>query len=289
MSKFAIAGLQLELEPKDNLALICEEVRQVRKRFAWVDMVLVPELAAYGTSLRHAQPMPGEAEQAFCALAKETGLWLLPGSLYEKDGDRIYNTAPIINPAGEVVARCRKMFPFLPYEAGVASGEEFTVFDVPDVGRIGVSICYDMWFPETTRSLVCMGAEAILHPSLTNTIDRDAELAIARASAAINQCYFLDINSAGRLAFGRSIIAGPGGEVIHQAGSDREVMPVELDFDYVRQVRERGWQNLGQPLKSFRDAPVAFPAYRQGVQHSSLKALGPLVKPANKGGNHDRQ
>ena len=279
MSKFAIAGLQLELEPKDNVALICDEVRQVRKRFAWVDMVLVAELAAFGTSLRHAQTMPGAAEQTFCALARETGLWLVPGSLYEKKGDRIYNTAPVINPAGEVVARCRKMFPFLPYEEGVASGKEFTVFDVPGAGRFGVSICYDMWFPETTRSLVCMGAEVILHPSLTNTIDRDAELAIARASAAINQCYFLDINSAGRLAFGRSIIAGPGGEVIHQAGTAREILPVEIDFDAVRRVRERGWQNLGQPLKSFRDAAIAFPAYRQ-APFPSLADLGPLAKPA---------
>ena len=72
------------------------------------------------------------------------------------------------------------------------------VFDVPSVGRFGVSNCYDMWFPETTRTLAAMGAEVILHPSMTNTIDRDVELAIARTNAAINQCYFFDINVAGR-------------------------------------------------------------------------------------------
>ncbi|VAV87991.1 Aliphatic amidase AmiE [hydrothermal vent metagenome] len=277
MAKFAIAGLQLELKSEDNVALICDEIRTVRKRFAWLDMIVLAELAAFGTGLKHAQSMPGVAEQTFCALAKETGLWILPGSLYEKKAGKIYNTAPVINPDGEVITRCRKMFPFLPYEVGVASGEELTVFDVPAVGRFGVSICYDMWFPETTRSLVSMGAEVILHPSLTNTLDRDAELAIARASATTNQCYFFDINSAGPLAFGRSIIAGPGGEIIHQAGSGREIMPIEIDMDYVRHVRERGWHNLGQPLKSFRDHKTGFPAYRENENSPMLQALGPLV------------
>ena len=53
----------------------------------------------------------------------------------------------------------RKMFPFEPYEANVAAGREFLVFDVPSVGRFGLSICYDMWFPETSRTLAAMGAE----------------------------------------------------------------------------------------------------------------------------------
>jgi len=276
VSKFAIAGLQLELEPKDNVALICDEVRSVCKRFPWVDMVVLAELAAFGTGLKHAQTMPGAAEQTFCALAKETGLWILPGSLYEKKDGKVYNTAPVINPLGDVVARCRKMFPFLPYEVDVVSGKEFTVFDVEGVGRFGVSICYDMWFPETTRTLVSMGAEVILHPSLTNTLDRDAELAIARASAVTNQCYFFDINSAGKLAFGRSIVAGPGGEVIHQASSGREIIPIEIDLDYVRRVRERGWHNLAQPLKSFRDHKAPFAIYQEDEPSAALKALGPL-------------
>src|SRR3546814_15116037 len=101
------------------------------------------------------------------------------------------------------------MFPFAPYERGVAPGSEFVVFDVPGAGRFGVSICYDVWFPETTRSLARLGAEVILHPTLTNTIDRDAELAIARASAATHPCSFLAINLAGALRSGRPVICGP--------------------------------------------------------------------------------
>ena len=59
----------------------------------------------------------------------------------------------MIDPNGNVVGRYRKMFPFQPYENHVEPGTEFLVFDVPDVGRFGVSICYDMWFPETSRTL----------------------------------------------------------------------------------------------------------------------------------------
>jgi predicted amidohydrolase len=161
----------------------------------------------------------------------------------------------------------------------VTPGEAFCVVPIEGVGRIGVSICYDLWFPEITRSLVCLGAEALLVPSLTNTIDRDAELALARANAASNQCYVVNINAGAPLGLGKSIVCGPGGEIIHEAGSSFEAFPIELDLDYVDRVRRRGWHGLGQPLKSFRDAAIDFPAYRRKGVPDALDALGPLAKP----------
>lgn len=277
---FGIAGLQLAYAPGDNLQRIAAEVASVARRFPWVRMVMIGELCGFGAAPAYAQCMPGEAEAFLCDVARRHGLWFVPGSLYERRGDAIFNTTPVIDPQGKVVARYRKLFPFEPYERGIAAGGEFVVFEVPGAGRFGLSICYDMWFPETTRSLVSLGAEAILHPTMTNTIDRDVEIAIARASAATNQCYFVDVNVAGELGVGRSVICGPGGEVVHQAGSGREVMVTELDFDYVRRCRERGWQGLGQPLKSFRDHPVTFPAYgAERAASPALEALGPLQLP----------
>ena len=184
MSHFAVAGIQLELSAQDNLHLVRAELERLRLRFPWVDMAVLAELSLFGPNTANAQPMPGRVEESLCAMARDLGLWLVPGSLHERDGDRIHNTTPVINPRGEVVARYRKMFPFLPYEKGIAPGREFCVFDVPEVGRFGVSICYDMWFPETTRTLAAMGAEVLIHPTMTNTIDRDVELAIARSNAA---------------------------------------------------------------------------------------------------------
>jgi hypothetical protein len=200
--------------------------------------------------------------------------------MFERSGTAVFNTAPVIAPDGTVVERYRKMFPFLPYEEGVQAGKRFEVFDVPEVGRFGVSICYDMWFPETTRTLAAMGAEVILHPSLTSTVDRGVELSIAVASAAVNQCFFFDINGLGAGGTGRSIIVGPAGDILHQAGGAEEMIPIEIDLDRVRRSREFGLRGLGQPLKSFRDRRVKFEVYGDGTERTSyLHQLGPLVRP----------
>jgi predicted amidohydrolase len=285
LSLFGIAGLQLELRNDDNLEQLEAELDLLRRRFPWVAMAVIGELAAFGPNPSRAQPLPGAAEARLCAAAKRNQLWLVPGSLFEQHGGKVYNTAPVIDPTGTVVARYRKMFPFLPYEQGVTPGSEFVAFDVPGVGRFGVSICYDMWFPETTRNLAWLGAEVILHPSMTTTIDRDAELAIGRANAMVNQCYFIDVNVAGDLGLGRSAIFGPGGEVICTAGAGRELLAVELDLQAVRNARTRGWLGLVQPLKSFRDSEVALPAHANGGRRSAyLDSLGPLTMPTRQGG-----
>ncbi|WP_020677555.1 carbon-nitrogen hydrolase family protein [Geopsychrobacter electrodiphilus] len=270
----------MEVRSGDNLEAMKAQLERTMARYPWVQMVLFGELCAFGPDIARAQPMPGAAEQYFCALAQEYGIWLIPGSFNELSGDIVYNTAPVISPAGAVVTRHRKIYPFLPYEKGIAGGTECTVFDIPEVGRFGLSICYDMWFPETTRSMVAMGAEVILHPTMTNTSDRELELSIARTSAAVNQCYFCDVNNVGELGYGRSVIVGPEGDVIYQAQSGPETIVFEIDLKRVRRVRERGLLGLGQPLKSFRDALVRYPIYTQNAATDcALKNLGPLELP----------
>ena len=281
MTPFAIAGIQMLVSGEaENVTAMGKRLNLLMARFPWVQMVLFSELCAFGPAPKHAQPMPGPAEAAFCEMAAHHRVWLIPGSLFEQRDDGIYNTSPVISPQGEVILRYRKMFPFLPYEAGVRPGNEFAVFDVPGVGRFGLSICYDMWFPETTRQLAALGAEVILHPTMTDTIDRDVELPIARASATMNQCYFFDINGVGDGGTGRSIIVDPSGSVLYEAGRGVEMVPLEIDIDRVRRERDRGVRGLGQTLKSFRDRPVDFPVYeRSAPTESYLHSLGPLVKP----------
>ncbi|WP_236645305.1 carbon-nitrogen hydrolase family protein [Aidingimonas lacisalsi] len=284
MSYFTIAGVQMHaLHHSDNTQAMHHRVDMLMARFPHVQMVVFSELLAHGSSTHQAQPMPSDTETAFCQLARKHGIWLIPGSWFEQSGERIYNTLSVVNPLGEVVTRYRKMFPFRPYEEGVDGGEEFVVFDVPHIGRFGVSICYDMWFPETTRTLAAMGAEVILHPTMTDTIDRDIELSIARTNAAINQCYFFDINGAGLMGNGRSIVVGPSGDVLHQSGIGEEVIPLEIDLQRVRHERERGLRGLGQPLKSFRDRQVDFSLYRgDNAAMTFLDTLGPLGKPVRR-------
>jgi predicted amidohydrolase len=245
-----------------------------------IDMMMFSELAGYGPLTYFAQEFPGEFEAEMQAMAVKHGIWLLPGSVFEKVGDLIYNTASVIDPEGNVVARYRKMFPFYPYEVGVTPGNEFCIFDVPDVGRFGVSICYDMWFPETVRTLTVMGAEVILHPTLTGTMDRDVEHCIAQTMAAVNQCFFFDINGLEAGGIGRSSVCGPDGRVIYQAGSTEEIIPIEIDMERVRRSRELGVMRLGQPMKSFRDHIGNFNVYTPGTPLPYLETLGPLIKPS---------
>ncbi len=279
MSSFAIAGLQLEAPDASGDAVdrVANAIDDVVRRYPWVDMFLCPELAC-GTDIACAEPMPGPTELYFCQVARRHGIWLLPGSFYEADNDRIYNTTPVISPEGHVVTRHRKLFPWTPYETGVTAGEQHTVFEIPGVARFGVSICYDMWFPETVRALAWQGAEIILHPSLTSTIDRDAERSMIRAHAAQNQVYFVDVNLSGPLGKGASLVAGPGGEVIYAAGRSPEIIPLKLNLDYLHDVRRHGWHNLSQPLKNFRDSDLAYPQYASGRDSEALQRLGECRK-----------
>lgn len=281
MTPFAIAGIQMYISAsQENISAMSRRLDILMARFPWVQMVVFSELAAFGPLPGHAQAMPGPSEDTFREMAARHRIWLLPGSMFEATGDVVYNTASVIDPTGAVVGRYRKMFPFQPYENHVEPGTEFLVFDVPDVGRFGVSICYDMWFPETSRTLVSMGAEVILHPTMTDTIDRDVELSIARSTAVTNQCYFFDINGVGEGGVGSSIVVGPAGYIIHQAGGGEEMIPVEINLDRVRREREVGIRGLGQPLKSFRDRPVDFPIYHRVPESEVyLQSLGPLIKP----------
>ena len=279
MTPFTIAGIQMHVCLSDNLAEIERQLSILMFRFSWVKMAVFSELAVAGPDPGLAVQAGSETEVRLCKLAQRFGLWLIPGSHFERAADRIYNTSLVINPQGVIVNRYHKMFPFMPYETGVSSGTKFCVFDVPNIGRFGLSICYDAWFPETTRTLVAMGAEVIIHPTLTGTVDRDVELANAVASAALNQCYFVDINGLSAGGNGRSIIVDPAGKVLHQAGEIEQIIPLEIDLDHVRRQRSRGMMGgLGQPLKSFRDRAVNFSVYSPDFDHDYLNSLGPLEK-----------
>jgi deaminated glutathione amidase len=193
---------------EDNVVTMRHRLTTLMAIYPWVRMVVFSELAVSGPLPQAAQPIPGPAEEALRELAAMHSLWLVSGSMYELSGDHVYNTASVIDPDGDVVGRYRKMFPFEPYELGISAGDEFLVFDVPDVGRFGLYICYDMWIPETSRTLAVMGAEVILRPTMTGTIDRDVELFIARATAVTNQCFVFDINGDGGNGRARAWIAG---------------------------------------------------------------------------------
>lgn len=161
----------------------------------------------------------------FGAVARERGLAIVCcNDLVE--GDAVYNTAVLIGTDGEEIGRYRKVQPTWS-ERARALGDDFPVFEVPGVGPVGLCICYDMLFPETTRALALGGADIVFHCTLGGASmgDGDASLAAFRTRAAENFLYLV-------VAFrsGGSMVIGPKGQILAQAdgGGDR-IVAADID------------------------------------------------------------
>jgi formamidase len=208
--------------------------------------------------------LPGPLSKRLGEIARSAGLWIVAGSVYERsEQDTIHNTAIVISPEGELVARYRKVFPWRPTEHSVP-GDAFVTFDIPDVGRIGLAICYDGFFPEVIRQLAWLGAEVVIQPTLTTTSDREAELIAARANAIFNQLYVVNVNAAQPAALGRSIIVDPEGIVRARAGEGEELLTDVLDLEAVERVRRfglAGVSRMWEQLDSLDGAGPELPMY----------------------------
>ncbi|MCV0404191.1 MAG: carbon-nitrogen hydrolase family protein [Chloroflexi bacterium] len=276
-------------DPEATWAKFEREVRLLSRLSPQLDLYVFPELylSATGTygddypagyERRVAEEIPGPLTEQLSALARSVGRWIVPGSIFERSGDRIHNTALVFAPDGTLHARYRKVFPWMPYEQ-TDPGDEYVTFDIPDVGRFGLAICYDGWIPEIMRALAWQGAEVIIQPTLTQTVDREQELIIARANAITNQVYVINPNYGRLFGTGRSVVVDPEGRVLAQGGSGEEFLTVTVDLDLVRAVRETGTARLNPVWKQLRDfPPPAFPQYTNGrfVEGEMMRGLGSL-------------
>ena len=256
MSKLRLAGVQSLIVDGDldgNYQRMESAVKEIVKNN--VDFILFPELCLTGPDVnnieKNATAYSAEIRKYVSDLSRQNEVWILPGTFYYARRSEIRNRAVVFNPNGDLVAHYDKQFPWLPYEM-TKPGNEITVVDIDGKVSAGISICYDMWFPEQVRDTIMKGAEIILHPSLTSTEDRKQELILSQAHAIMNQCYFIDINGAG-VGVGESIIVGPEGEIISQAGKDEEILIVELDINQLRNVREVGTENVTLSWKHFTE------------------------------------
>jgi len=275
--RFLIAGIQMPVPiTGKNIPAMLGQIEKTMVLFPGVDMIVFSELAAHGPLHAQASDKPAADEAVFQEVAARHRVWIVPGTMFVHRGGKTYNHAIVISPDGSIAGRYDKMFPFAPFETNVAGGTEFLIFDVPEVGRFGLSICYDIWFPETTRTLTSAGVEVLIHPVLTSTTDRYAEIAIVQATAAMFQCYVVDVNGLDAGGIGRSLVADPSGQIVYQAGQATEILPIMIDLGLVRQARESGANGLGQVIKSWRDRSADFLAYREAPS-DYLRSLGPIL------------
>ncbi len=271
-----VAGVQMEINySKGGIDAMLGQLEGVNKLFPWVDLVLFSELCL-NRDMNLAQSIPNKDTDILCQWAAKAKKWLVPGSMHEKEGGKIFNTAIVISAEGEIVAKYRKLYPWRPLEESDA-GKEFCVFDIPKKGRFGLCICYDQWFPEVVRTLAWMGAEVILHPTATYTSDRPQELILSQAQAIFNQVYFLSVNGVGAGGIGSSIFVDPEGHVLQVAGQRETVLTEVINLDTVKRVREYGTLGLSQLWKDFRDSKQSFPIYQKGGKKGEIfESLGPL-------------
>lgn len=276
-ARFLVAGVQMPVSlAGKSIPAMQARVEETMLLFPGTDMIVFSELAMHGPLVSRISSAPDDDIDVFRRLAARHGVWIVPGSMFVRRDGRTYNHAVVIAPDGSIAGRYDKLFPFAPFEDGVEGGKDFLVFDVPGVGRFGLSICYDIWFPEVMRTLTSMGAEVLIHPVLTGTTDRGAEIAIVQATAVMFQCYVVDVNGLDGGGNGRSLVADPSGRVVYQAGQIPEVFPVMIDLGLVRQARRDGANGLGQVLKSWRDRTATFDVYKNGENPPYLQSLGPL-------------
>ena len=207
----------------NDLTDYTREIEKILSGSSETQMVVYPELHLFGsdTSAKALQEIAQSLDSKFVAdlgeIAKRFGIWLIPGSIVEPaPNNGVYNTALVFNPAGELVSFYRKIFPWRPSEP-FTMGNEFSVFELPGLGRVGLNICYDIWFPEITRQLTWMGAELIVNLVRTTTPDRKQELVLVQSSSIVNQVYVLSVNAAAPIAVGRSIVTDPDGDIVEQA------------------------------------------------------------------------
>jgi deaminated glutathione amidase len=201
-----------------------------------------------------ARPIPGEHTAPFVEVARTRDAWILIGSLAETSDDpaRPHNTSVLIRPDGTVAAVYRKIHLFdVAVDAGpvdtesarVSAGERTVVTDVDGVS-IGLSICYDLRFPELYRALALAGAEVLTVPAnFTERTGRDHWEVLLRARAIENAAYVIAPSQIGgppgQPAFGRSMVIDPWGTVVAQAPDTVAIVRAELDLDRVTAVRRQ--------------------------------------------------
>lgn len=199
----------------------------------------------------YAEDFPGETTDMMAGLAKELGIYIVGGSIPEKDGDVIFNTCYIFDIEGKVIGKHRKMHLFdIDVEGGIrfkesdslGSGKAVTVVETKYC-KIGVAICYDMRFPELMRIMALEGAEVIIVPAAFNMTTGPVHWELlARMRALDNQVYFAAASPSRNLdasyhSYGHSCIANPWGTIISQKDETEGIVYGDIDLSLVVKVR----------------------------------------------------
>lgn len=221
-------------------------------------LIALPEYVTFlGPKDQHAEvaeSIPGPTTERLASKARQHGVYLLGGSIHERSSEpgKFYNTSVLFGPTGDILARYRKIHLFdIDITDNVSANESATILPGDEIvtasidGHVsGLSICYDLRFPELYRLLALQGAEILFVPAaFTMFTGKDHWHTLLQARAIENQAYVIAPGQVGKhqpknsQCYGHSLIIDPWGTVIAQAPNTEGVVVADLDFDYLHKVR----------------------------------------------------
>ncbi|BEQ15231.1 apolipoprotein acyltransferase [Desulfoferula mesophila] len=245
--RVAVIQINSSQQRRENLEQASDLLAQAKDQGA--KLAVLPEhfsyLAAMADMPRAAEPLRGPTMAFLAERAQKLGLWIIGGSFSRKSNDptHSYNTCPVLNPQGELVAHYDKIHRFdldLPGQAKweesryVRAGRRLVTVDTP-AGMVGLTICYDLRFPELYRRLRLKGAQVLSAPAaFTQATGQDHWELLVRTRALENACYLLAAaqvgdHGGGRRSWGQAMIVGPWGEVLAQCGPGPGVALAEVN------------------------------------------------------------
>ena len=257
MEKIKIAAIQMSTvaDKMENVRTVETYLEKIKDENP--DFVILPEMfcCPYQTENFpiYAEKEGGPVWQQLSGYAKQYGIYLIGGSMPEKDAEgNVYNTSYIFDREGKQIGKHRKVHLFdIDVKGGqtfkesdtLTAGDSDTVFDT-EFGKIGVMLCFDIRFPELSRMMVNDGAKVIFVPAAFNMTTGPAHWELSfRTRALDNQIYMVgcaparDV-SAGYISWGHSIVTDPWGRVTGMLDENEGILLAELDMDYEEQVRE---------------------------------------------------
>ena len=253
--KYQIGVIQMDTRDnyEENMEAACRFIDEAAAKGA--KLVTFPEVFNYiGTEPREAEEIPnGPTITLMAKKAREHHIWIHCGSISEvnPNGEKKYNTTVLLNPEGEEVARYRKLHAFdITLADGTETresdrmqiGNDIVMVDT-ELGKFGLSICYDIRFPELYRYMAQNGCQVLFTPAnFQMQTGKDHWEIILRTRAVENTCYVVAAGQIGKkrgtsLSYGSSLVADPWGTVIARAKETAVVTMAEIDLDYLDKVR----------------------------------------------------
>jgi len=256
-----VASIQMAVVEGDKGGTIDKAAENIR-RAQGADLIILPEIwnvgfMSFDRYIPEAEEKNGPMLTVLRQLAKEVGAYLHTDSFVEKQEEKYYNSSYLISPEGEIVVNYRKihLFGYQSRETQILTpGDNVVVVNTP-IGRLGLSTCYDLRFPELFRRMVEKGVEVFLVCSAWPYPRLEHWIMLNRVRALENQCFLVSANSVGlnmgAQFVGHSMIVNPWGVILASGGDEEVILKTDLDLTEATRAREnfpaladrQGWLN----------------------------------------------